>query len=262
VSDDPAGDARPAGSDASAPPPGYGEGGPRSRSSEPVELAPTETAGDGVGLAALAPGRRAVLEELKHRGEAGAEELAQGLGITVSAVRQHLAGLEADELVAHGDVRAGPGRPRRRWCLTPAADMLWPKRYGQLANQLLGYLEQTDAGLVDGMFERRRLDRVERASARLDALDADDRVRELTRILDEDGYLARAERLGPQRWRVVEHNCAIVDVARHHRAACATELSFLRAVMPGASVVRTAHLLSGGHVCAYEINFDDEAEAG
>ena len=54
-------------------------------------------------------------------------------------------------------------------------------------------------------------------------------------------------------WRIAELNCAILDVAREHRLACATELEFIRAVLPGASVQRVSHLLSGGRSCAYEI---------
>ena len=55
--------------------------------------------------------RRALLEVLKRQGRARADELAAALGITVSAVRQHLAALHGDggddgngtaEQLAHG----------------------------------------------------------------------------------------------------------------------------------------------------------------
>jgi len=221
--------------------------------SEPVELAPSETAGATVALDVLPAGRRAVLSTLKTRGEASAEEVAAVLGFTVSAARQHLGPLEAAGLVAHRDERPGPGRPRRRYCLTPAAETLWPKRYGQLTNQLLAFIEDADPSLVDLAFERRRQSRVARARGRLEGLGFDDRVRELAAILDDDGYLAGAERQGDGSWRVVEHNCAILDVAERYGAACGTELAFLREAMPDAEVERTAHMMAGAHVCAYRI---------
>ncbi|HEY2430535.1 MAG TPA: helix-turn-helix domain-containing protein [Acidimicrobiales bacterium] len=223
------------------------------RPSEAVELAPTETAGQTTGLDVLPPGRRSVLSTLKTRGEASAEEVAGVLGVTVSAVRQHLAPLEAEGLIAHRDERPGPGRPRRRYCLTPAAEALWPKRYGQLTNQLLSFIEDADPALVDLAFERRRQVRVSRARQRLEGLTSDDRCRELAAILDDDGYLASCTKLGRGRWAVVEHNCAILDVAQRYGTACGTELAFLREVMPDASVERTAHMIAGAHVCAYEI---------
>jgi DeoR family suf operon transcriptional repressor len=208
---------------------------------------------------ALAPGRRAILDSLKLRGEATAEEIAGELGVTASAVRQHLRALQDEGLVAHRDERnglegsPGPGRPRRRYCLTPAAESLWPKRYAQLTNQVLGILEESDPALIETVFERRRQTRVDRARRRLDGKTFDGRVKELASILDDDGYLADYERIEPGRWRVVEHNCAILDVAHRYGNACSTELAFLREAMPDAEITRVAHLLSGAHVCAYEI---------
>jgi DeoR family suf operon transcriptional repressor len=223
------------------------------RPSESVELAPTEEAGRSVALDALAPGRRAVLSTLKARGEASAEEVADVLGVTVGAVRQHLAPLEAEGLVAHRDERPGPGRPRRRYCLAPAAEALWPKRYGQLANQLLSFMEGADPELVDQAFEQRRQARVARARERLGDQPFAERVRELTTILDEDGYLASWERVAEDCWRVVEHNCAVLDVAQRYRSACSSELSFLQETMPDARIERVAHMMAGAHVCAYEV---------
>jgi DeoR family suf operon transcriptional repressor len=207
------------------------------------------------GVDVLPPGRRAVLSTLKTRGEASAEEMATVLGVTAGAVRQMLGPLEADGLIAHRDIRSGPGRPRRRYCLTPGAETLWPKRYGELTNQLLSFIEDADPSMVDSAFERRRQVRIARATERLKGLDFDDAVVELGRILDEDGYLASSRKVAPGQWEIVEHNCAILDVAQQYGTACGTELSFLQETMAalGGEVTRTAHMMAGAHVCAYEI---------
>ncbi|MGH9058921.1 MAG: helix-turn-helix transcriptional regulator [Acidimicrobiales bacterium] len=221
--------------------------------SEPVELAPSETAGTDSGLAGFSVPVRALLEELKSTGDASADELAAALGVTVSAVRQHLRPLEQQGLVAHRDERPGPGRPRRRYCLAPAAESLWPKRYGQLTNQLLGFMEAVDPGLVAQAFEQRGAERARRAAVRLAGKPFDERVRELAAILDEDGYLADATRVEPGFWRVNEHNCAVLDVARRYDHACTSELAFLRDAVPDAAIERVAHIVSGAHSCVYEI---------
>ena len=223
------------------------------RTSEPVELAPSEAAGSAVGLHALSEPRRSVLEAIKRSGEASADEIAGTVGVTLSAIRQQLAALEADGLVAHRDERPGPGRPRRRYCLTPAAEMLWPKRYGQLANQLLGFVEQDDPNLVQRVFNQRGQDRVRRALVRLEALSFADRVAELTKILDEDGYVAECQPGSDGSWLVVEHNCAILDVAARYGAACESEIAFIRAVLPGTRVERVKHKMAGDFVCAYRV---------
>ncbi|MDQ6839015.1 MAG: helix-turn-helix domain-containing protein [Actinomycetota bacterium] len=196
---------------------------------------------------------RAILEQLKAAGDSSADEMADQLGVTVSAVRQHLRPLEEQGLVAHRDERRGPGRPRRRYCLAPAAESLWPKRYGQLTNQLLGFLEATEPDLVARAFDQRGAERARRAEARLAGKPFDDRVRELAAILDEDGYLADATHVAPGFWTINEHNCAVLDVARRYDHACSSELAFLRRAVPDADIERVAHIVSGAHSCVYEI---------
>jgi DeoR family transcriptional regulator, suf operon transcriptional repressor len=194
-----------------------------------------------------------VVTALKAAGEASVEDVARSVGVTLSAVRQQVAALESEGLVAHRDERAGPGRPRRRYCLTPAAEALWPKRYGQLANQLLGFVERDDPDLVKRVFNRRGIDRLRNALVRMDGLSFGERVEELTRILDDDGYLAECERGPDGSWVIVERNCAILDVAARYGAACESELTFIRAAMPGASVDRIKHKMAGDFVCAYRV---------
>ena len=198
--------------------------------------------------------RRALLEALKRAGEARADELAHTLGVTVSAVRQHLAALHGDGLVEHDEVRAGPGRPHHRYRLSERGDNLFPRAYAAMVTDLLVEAEAADPELVDRMFARRRDRRTERAKARLAGKSFAERVRELTSILDEDGYLAECVAQDDGSFRIIEHNCAILAVASRYGAACGTELEFIRDVLPDARVERVAHLLSGGHVCAYEVS--------
>jgi len=150
--------------------------------------------------------------------------------------------------------KTGRGRRPLVYSLTPRADTLFPKAYGELTNELLDYVADTDRDLVGDLFARRRDNRVAAARARLEpkrTLGA--RVAELTRILDEDGYLADVERLDDGGWRITEHNCAILSVASGFRQACSSEIAFIRDALPGARVERVAHLMDGAHVCAYEV---------
>ena len=62
-----------------------------------------------------------ILHLLKTRGPQGSPELAQRLGVTAMAVRQHLGGLAGDGLVDYRDEASGVGRPRRIWELTKAS---------------------------------------------------------------------------------------------------------------------------------------------
>jgi DeoR family suf operon transcriptional repressor len=204
-------------------------------------------------LASLQPTRRELLIALKKRGEASVEDLAQVLEITVSAVRQHLTGLAGAGFVAHRAVTKGPGRPRHLYRLSAGAEALFPKYYSELTNELLSYVEDEDPEVLERIFERRRRRRVEGALARLWGRPFPDKVSELARILDEDGYLADFQSLPDGSFRITEHNCAILGVARRWGLACVTEIDFLREALPEAKVERVAHMMAGAHVCRYEI---------
>jgi DeoR family suf operon transcriptional repressor len=201
--------------------------------------------------------RRAILNIIKRQGPLDAAAVAQALALTPAAIRLQLARLEEDGLLLHREEvpeGAGRGRPRHVYELAAAAEALYPKRYGDLTTELLGYLGGPDASQVDELFEQRRLRRVAGALPRTANLPFDDQVAALTAILDEDGYLADAEKLPDGSWRITEHNCAILTVAHGFSQACTSELAFIRDALPGATVRRVAHIMDGAHVCAYEVS--------
>jgi DeoR family suf operon transcriptional repressor len=211
-----------------------------------VETAPT-----------LPAGRRSVLYAVRRRGEATAEQIAEQLRMTVSGARQHLSALARDGLVdAHEQPAPEPRRGRRTlmYSVTAAADGLFPKAYGELTNELLGYVADADPAMLDELFAKRREHRIANARARLErksTLGA--KVAELTRILDEDGYLATYEKVSPGVYLIVEQNCAIWAVAQRYGQACTSEIDFIRAVLPEATVERVQHMVAGERRCAYDV---------
>ena len=112
---------------------------------------PTETA-----TPSLPAGRRAVLYAVRRRGEATAEQVADQLGMTVSGARQHLTALGKDGLVESAELEPATAQRGRRtlvYAATAAADAYFPKAYGELTNELLGYVADSDPALLDVMFE-------------------------------------------------------------------------------------------------------------
>jgi len=90
---------------------------------------------------------RARLVHLLRQGPRSADELARGLGITVSAVRQHLATLERDSVIARRGLRrlGTVGKPATVYEVTPEAEAAYSKAYAPVLAALLatlpGYLE-------------------------------------------------------------------------------------------------------------------------
>lgn len=221
----------------------------------PVVTMPNRT----TSAPAVTPTQRAVLYAIRRRGGITVDQLAGALDITTSGARQHLATLADAGLIDSSPAPRAPGQRGRGELihqLTDAADGLFPKAYGELTNQLLGYLS-TEA--VDEVFDKRRDDRIESARARLAARPTfADRVAELAAILDEDGYLASFDVQPDGTFLVTEHNCAIIAVAREHPHACSSEIEFIRAALPEADVDRTTHMVAGAHSCTYEISERDD----
>ena len=95
------------------------------------------------------------------------------LDMTVSGARQHLAALvRARARRGHRGRRRRPasrGRPRLTYHVTELGDALFPKAYGALTNELLGYLDDEDASVVDRLFARRRDERIADGRDRLAA---------------------------------------------------------------------------------------------
>ena len=208
--------------------------------------------------------QQAVLIVLRRIGPASPDALAAELAITRSAALARLRTLEAMGLVVRGVERHGVGRPRHRYDLTDAAQASLPSNYAGLATGLLDALKAVaDPPLVSAVFAERRRRQAQLIRERfiergLAAAPLPDRVRELAVIQDEQGYLcecsAATETAGPDAgaMRMRQANCAILEVARDHPAACASELELFREVL-GAPVSREAHIVAGDRTCTYRV---------
>lgn len=79
---------------------------------------------------------------LLRRGVGTVEELSRELGLTDNAVRAHLATLERDGLIERHGIRRGLRKPHFAYALTDEAELLFPKAYSTLFNQLLTILKK------------------------------------------------------------------------------------------------------------------------
>jgi len=201
----------------------------------------------------LSPAQRQVLVALKRQGEASATELADTLDISPTAVRQHLSTLRASGLVHAERQRGQPGRPVERYRGTELAESLFETPDGDLSTEILSFVEAADPALVGRIFDRRRQLIVEDAVSRLDKSLPEERIGIVTSLLDEQGYLADFEAVGPDHYRINLRSCAIWTVANHFGQACTSELELIRTLIPEATIERTATKIEGSHTCSYDI---------
>ena len=202
----------------------------------------------------LSSSQRQILVAVKRQGEASADDVAETLGITPSAVRQHLATLRTGGFVACRQARGRPGRPAYIYHSTELGDSLFAGGGNpDFSLELLGLLQDEDPELVARLFDRRRRRRVEMCQEKIASRPLDQAVIGLAAVLDAEGYMADVDNL-PNGFRLTLHSCPIWTVASNYGHACTTELEFLRDLLPDALVNRVIHKAAGAHVCSYEIS--------
>jgi len=215
---------------------------------------PAPVAGGGTPSAV----RRAVLVHLRRHGPSAPDTIAAAIGASRSGVAQQLRALDVAGLVTRTSVRHGVGRPHHLYDITPDAQDLFPTNYDGLATGLLSaILEVGGEALVEEVFAARRRQAEARLRDRIGAtLAADapliDRMAVVAGLQDELGYLAEAHDDGDG-IRLVEHNCAVLDVARSIPAACQAELDLFQSVL-GVGLVRESHIASGDRCCSYRVS--------
>ncbi|HLY77496.1 MAG TPA: MarR family transcriptional regulator, partial [Thermoplasmata archaeon] len=143
----------------------------------------------------LPPAKKAVLTLLKRAPGASLKEIAAELGVSRAGALKHLSRLEGEGLVER-EYRAGKmGRPRVCFRLTPTAQRIFPAAYTQAALSAMSFIEkhQGRAAVVQ-MLEERAEELRERHTPRLAGKALPERVRELSQIRDEEGYMSELKR--------------------------------------------------------------------
>ncbi len=201
--------------------------------------------------------KRAILDLLKRKGPSDASDLAEALGVTAMAVRQHLYALEDDRLVSFttAPARGARGRPSKLWQVERRADSMFHDAHAELSVELIGNIKDVfgERGL-DKLIERRTEHQIAAYRAALSsATSLKDKVKRLARLRSEAGYMAEASVDGTG-FLLVENHCPICRVAAACTGLCRQELEVFRAAL-GRDVVieRTDHILAGARRCAYRI---------
>ena len=197
--------------------------------------------------------RNAIVALIKQKGEAGMKDISNSMGISKMAVSKHLSNLERDQLVQKRVIRAGVGRPEYRYSLTPNAHYLFPTSYPYIALSALSFIEERigEDGVMQ-FFEKRRKELKQRYSARMNDLSHEERVRELARVREEEGFLAETGKLPDGSMILLEHNCPLMTVANKYGLACSAELELFRELL-GEGVERTHWMVNGEHMCRYVV---------
>ncbi|WP_321389185.1 metalloregulator ArsR/SmtB family transcription factor [Emcibacter sp.] len=205
-----------------------------------------------------------ILDLLKEQGPQEAPALAESLGITAMAVRQHLYDLEADDIVETVCCPRPRGRPGKIWQLTEKSNELFPDSHSEFAVGLIHSIRETfgEEGM-DKLLELRATEQVEAYRKELaNIAGLSDRLEKLAALRSREGYMANVlPGDEPDQYLLVENHCPVCEAARECSGICARELQVFEELMgDDVAIYRTDHIIKGARRCAYVVRpYDPKA---
>jgi len=199
-----------------------------------------------------------ILAYLQRHGEATVKQFEELLGISTTAVREHLTHLEAKDLVTTKLVRRGPGRPHALYFLTNAAQDLFPKEYDTLSTMLLREIASQEGPdrlqvLLDAVGAR--LAEEYRGAAA--GAELPERVLALCAALEQRGIPVE---LLPAGDSFKLFACPYLDVAQEHAGVCAMERRMVEQVL-GEQIVLESTIRKGGRSCHFTVVQEPEVRS-
>ena len=198
-----------------------------------------------------------ILYQIKRLGPLVAKELAHQLDITTMAIRQHLAQLEALQLIAAlpEEPAAGRGRPVRRWKLTEKGHQRFPDSHAQITSELIiSIREVLGEAAIDQIIDKRTeqtFTHYQQQLAKVDTLA--EKLDLLCELRSREGYMAEIEQQGTA-YLLIEHHCPICIAAKSCLGFCNSELEVFQKLFETiATVNRQDHILSGARRCTYRV---------
>jgi|HubBroStandDraft_5_1064220.scaffolds.fasta_scaffold04767_2 predicted ArsR family transcriptional regulator len=196
--------------------------------------------------------RGKIVSQLRRLGSASAADLAAEFGLSPNAVRQQLTILERDGLVAETSVRRGPTKPTYEFSLTSEADRLFPQAYDKMLSAVLREVkDQFGAPGVAKIFDGLSKRAVERARLEITAVRPEEKVAQLTEMLQKNGVVAEYSLIDGG-YVLHERSCPYFDAAKEHPEVCQVIHHVMDETI-GGDHVQTESLASGGKECRFEL---------
>lgn len=191
---------------------------------------------------------------LEHKSGHTVEELSKLLGITRTAVNQHLLALERGGYVVKDKLTKTGGRPGYTYVLTPRGYDLFPKQYAWFSRLLLDslkeelgeeglecYLRKLGSELSANLKNQMRGDSIE------------ERLVEVAEMLQELGYDAYPDETEERQPALTAHNCVYHDLAKTHNEVCQFDITLLSSLL-NADIEHKTCMARGDHCCKFIVH--------
>jgi predicted ArsR family transcriptional regulator len=190
---------------------------------------------------------------LEHKSGVTLDELIAAVGLSRTAVNQHLIVLERQGYVRKGTPRKTGGRPQHVYVLTEDGTNLFPKQYSWFSTLLIQTLrEQLGEEQASQYMFNLGVKKSAMLIPRLVGKNRVERIAEIVKIMNETGFLARTVAPAePDKLPRVEcKNCVYHDLSKDYPEVCRFDIGFLSGLM-GAEVEHQSCMQRGGESCRF-----------
>ncbi len=199
--------------------------------------------------------QKKILEYLLDKKDgATLDEIADHLGITRTAAKDHIVRIESFGYLSYQDTRGLVGRPKRRYLLSEDGVDAFPKQYSWLANILLDQLasEMSPAAVsklmrdLAGHVAKSMEPRFARAGSSAELISM------ISEALNELGYRSVVKQRDLRKGAILEAtNCVYHSIAKKHPELCQFDTEFITRASGGMSVKLESCIARGGQVCRF-----------
>jgi DeoR family suf operon transcriptional repressor len=190
---------------------------------------------------------------LEHKSGVTLDELVATLGLSRTAVNQHLIVLERQGYIRKAAPRKTGGRPQHVYVLTEDGTNLFPKQYSWFSTLLIQTLrEELGEEQASKYMYNLGVKKSAMLIPRLVGKNRAERIAEIVKIMNETGFLARTLPLtGSEKLPRVEcKNCVYHDLSKDYPEVCRFDVGFLSGLM-GAEVEQQECMQRGGQACRF-----------
>ena len=194
-----------------------------------------------------------VLKAIQVRGNASIKDVAGDLGVTASAVRLQLTQLQARGAVRADKVRAGVGRPRYIYSVTPDAHGLLYHDNGDLTKLVLEEVARSQGpAALQGVLRKVGERLADTYRDQVWSSELEERVSAWVELLDRRGIAVEIDEV-EGKYIVREYGCPYQNVALKNRAFCEMERQVMATLLE-TGVVLTECALDGHRGCEFTIS--------
>jgi DeoR family transcriptional regulator, suf operon transcriptional repressor len=202
-----------------------------------------------------------IIEHLQRNSSATIKELEDLLGVTTTAVRQHLNMLQANGYIQRQAVSSGVGRPHHVYKVTDAARSLFDCHCDDLAMTMLEEMfEMVGPEHISTLLDRVSNRLAGRYASSVTSGRLHQRVEQLALVLNRQGVLTDVLAEDSNTITLKTYNCPYHELAQEHREICDMDQGMIQKVL-GTDVALSACIMDGDGGCSFVVSRGTDKQA-